>query len=109
MNSDTNIRNKIIVTGILSRYHSNNYSDIELAATHSKNINNFEIFEKLLLKVNKNGILNNVIIKTIRYINTTASIDAIKLLIKYGANINSQNGAGQNVLSICCANSINFE
>ena len=65
------------------------YSNIELAGAYSKDKNNFEIFEKLLLKTNKNGqILNKILIRILQHANSSVSIDAIKLLIKRGADVN---------------------
>ena len=55
MNNDLSIRDQIIITDYCSEYHLKGYSDIKLAAIYSKNKNNLVIFEKLLLKIDKNG------------------------------------------------------
>ena len=64
MNKDTNsnIREQIIIPDDHNEKFLKNLSDIELAISFSKNENNFKIFKKLLLKlVDKNTQLNKLL------------------------------------------------
>ena len=111
MNDDTNsIRNQIIIADDCSEYHLARFSDIELAAIYSKNKNNLIIFEKLLLKINKNDqTINELLLLTIQYINRQLSIDAIKLLIKHGADVNYGGNSHWTSPIYCCLNYENIE
>ena len=83
-----NIRNKIIITDDRDKDDLNKYSDIELAAVYSKNENNYSICQHLLNKLNrKDKIINILISETIKYINSTSSVDTLKLLIIYTTDI----------------------
>lgn len=55
---------------------------------YSKNENNFNILEKLLLKITDVNIISDLLITTILNMRLTTSYDAIKLLLKYGADVN---------------------
>ena len=91
MDTDNNIRNQIIILDNENRDILKEYTDIELAASFSKNKKNYEILEKLLLKENnKSDMLTEVLILIIKYKEKTSSVDAIKLLIKYGADVNRE-------------------
>ena len=104
---DDNIRDQIIIPDNKSKFDFENLSNIELAVRFSKNKNNLDIFEKLLLKTDiKNDIINEILIKVLVY-EDTASIDAIKLLINYGADVNHKDSEGWSVFSYCCINPIN--
>ena len=83
-----NLRNKIIITDKCDSLYK--YSDIELAAKYSKNVNNLNIF-KLMIKTdyyNNSKIINKLLIFTVDYIDTTSSIDLVELLIKYDIDSN---------------------
>ena len=103
MDGDLDIRNQIIIT----EYDNDNdlLTNLELAAKYSKNKKNFKLFKKLLLK-NKN-IVNKLLNKTIKYVDTSSSIDIIDVLIKSGADINFQDGFGYTALLKCASFSIN--
>ena len=91
INSDFDIRSKIIITDCLSIGNLKQYSDIELAAIFSKNENNFIIL-KLLLEKNikkfNNKKKNNIVKLIVKYFDSTADLNAVKLLISYGTDIN---------------------
>ena len=85
-------------------------SNIELAARYSNDKNNLIILEKLLFEINKNeSTINELLFQIIENINTTSSIDAIKLLIKYGANVNYTGKSGWTSPIYCCLYSKNIE
>ena len=111
MNNDLlSIRNQIIITDSYTMYSLEGFSDIELAVIYSKNKNNLIIFEKLLLKINKNEqTINELLLLTIKHINTQSSIDAIKLLIKHGADVNYEGNSNWTSPIYCCLNSENIE
>ena len=89
MNNNLTIRKQIIIPDDCPEHISKEYSDIELAGILSKDKNNFEIFEKLLLKTNKNErIVNECLMKIIGNFYTSICADTIKILIKHGADIN---------------------
>ena len=111
MNDDTHsIRNQIIITDSYTIYCLKGYSDIELAAIYSKNKNNLIIFEKLLLKINKNEqTINELLFLIIKYINEQSSIDAIKLLIKHGTDVNYGGNPHWTSPIYCCLNYENIQ
>ena len=103
MDTDNDIRNQIIIPDTHQDEFIKKCSNIELAAFFSKNKNNLKIFEKLLSQVNyKNDILDNLLMETIRRENTRSSFDAIKLLIKYGADVNVIYDDSRSILIFCC-------
>ena len=105
----TTLRDQIIITDA-SKHCFEGYSDLELSARYSKNKNNFDIFEKLLYeKIHENKIINELLFKTIILIDSTASIDAIKLLIKCGADVNSKDCLSNTLLMHCCYYPIKIE
>ena len=104
------IRNQIIINYDYSEYYVERFSDIELAAIYSKNKNNLIIFEKLLLKINKKGqAINELLLLTLEYIEMQSSIDAVKLLIKHGADVNYGGNPQWTSPIYCCLNSKNIE
>ena len=89
MDDNLIIRNQIIIPEDYPEDISKKYSDIGLSAVYSKNETNLIIFEKLLLlQTYSEHILNDLIILIIYNIDKTSHIDAIKLLIKNGVNLN---------------------
>ena len=90
MNKDPLIRDQITILDDDSSYLST-LSNLEYIAANFKNKNNLIIFEKLLSETNNldKKIINDLM-KTILYNESTTSIDAIKLLVKYGADVNYQ-------------------
>ena len=104
---DKDIRNQIIVPNTIQDYFVKTCSNIELAALFSKNKNNLKILEKLLLQIkNKNDIPNDLLMKTIQRETMTTSFDAIKLLIKYGADVNLIDDGDRPILIYCCLSEI---
>ena len=103
MDTDPDIRNQII---ILDDCHENilkTKSNIELSARYSSNTNNFEIFKKLLLNSkNKDEIINELLIMITQYSETTSNIEAIKLLIELGADINYKDKNNYTALHYSC-------
>ena len=99
---DANIRDQIIITDNCNEYDLRNYSNIELATKYSKNKNNLEILEKLLLNVDDKNIINELLITTLKNIELTVSFDGLKLLIKYGGNVNHFNSLNSSPLVFCC-------
>ena len=90
-NDYTNIRKKIIINddGSIDQRLLDKYSDLELAARYCKNPVNFTIFENLLKKNSKNiTLINKTLIPTVRSTDAVSCINALKLLISYGANLN---------------------
>ena len=85
---DTDIRNQIVIPDNHIDYHIKTYSNIELAAFFSKNKNNLKILEKLLSQNNNKNNTTELLLRTIHREGSTASIDAIKLLIEYGGDVN---------------------
>ena len=108
MNEVLSIREQLIIPAdcpesVLS------YPAIELAAIYSNDKNNLIILEKLL-EINKNeSTINELLIKIIENIDTTSSIDAIKLLIKYGANVNYSGHPNWTAPIYCCIYFKNIE
>ena len=103
MNDNSGIRNQIKILDSHTAYFLKDCSNIELAAVFSQNKNNFEIFEKLLLaKCNEKELITKLLFFIIRYVDRTASIDAIKLIIKCGADINSQKYDTLTFIMLCC-------
>ena len=105
MDSDFDIRSKIIIPDGLSIDNFIYYSDIELAAEYSKNENNFNILKLLLDKNMKeldNKMINDVLKLTCQNLGSTADFNAIKLLINYGADINFIDGGGWTLLMHYC-------
>ena len=101
---DPDIRNKIIITDKINTNYLVGYSNIELAAIYSKNENNFNIL-KSLLEYNKDITkINKILRKTAQHLNTTASYDAFKLLLDYGADINHKKYTDITILMISCMN-----
>ena len=100
---DSDLRNKIQIFYFFSRLNLDELSDIELAGLYSKNKNNFDIFE-LLLKNNNtsNEILNKMLHQIVQYTSITSSFNAVKLLIDYGADINSIDSTGNTALILAC-------
>ena len=94
---ELDIRNKIIMPFGTSKSFTSYFSNCELAAIYSKNNNNFRIF-KLLLKCNYIETLNETFRIIVRFTGTTASIDAVKLLISYGVNINNKDDTNRTPL-----------
>ena len=113
MKSDPNIRNLIVITDKTDKtekYILNRLSDIELAAMFSKNKNNYKIFKKLLLKmdnISKTDVIFYELIKITTRREDIADIKNIKLLIKYGVDINNLRCSDLSFLFYCCANPIN--
>ena len=100
---DSNIRSKIIIFDEYLKHRFKRCSDIELAGVYSNNKNNLEIFEKLLYEKRKEKyFINNLLIKIIQHIGSRASIDAIKLLIECGGDVNIKDNDNLNLLMICC-------
>ena len=91
MNCTPHIRNQITITDNRDKKYLEGYSTLELASKYSKNKNNYLIFEKLLLEELplETYEINKLLMKTIIYEESTGSIDAIKLLIRCGADVNS--------------------
>ena len=85
---DDDIRSKIIFNSNPSQFLLETHSNIELVAILSKNYDNFIILKSLLEKNKNNMTINEILIKTVRCLRSTSSTEAVKLLIKYGANIN---------------------
>ena len=85
-----NIRKKIIIDhDDITQSFLDDYSDLELAARYCKYPSNFTIFENLLKKNSKNiKLINKTLIPTVRSADAISCINALKLLISYGANIN---------------------
>ena len=109
MDIDTDIRSKIIIPDNVHRNNVINYSNIELAAIHSKNDNNFTIL-KLLLEKNKTNIqINNILKQTIEHLDRTSSYDAVNLLVRYGADINFSDAGGWTPLMNSCFYLINIK
>ena len=110
MGNNLTLRNQIIIPEDYPEDKSENYSDIELAAVYSKNNTNLIIFEELLLKThNDEETLNDLLIKIILNITKKASIDAIKLLIKNGVNLNYTKHRGWTAPIYCCMHLRNIE
>ena len=101
---DDDIRDQIIIPDDARFFES--LSNIKLAVRFSKNKKNFDIFEKLLLKTETKNDINEILIKVLVY-EDTASIDAVKLLINHGADVNHKDCGGWSVFSYCCVNPIN--
>ena len=100
MDYNSSMRSQIKILTNLSICHLKNYSDLELAAIFSKDNNNLKILEKLL-KTNKNEqTINELLMLTMQF-DETSSIYAIKLLIKYGADINYTNGCWSAPIYCC--------
>ena len=104
---DVNIRDKIILPDNCSEYTLRNYSNIELAAKYSKNKNNLVILEKLLLNIDDKKIIDKLLIKILISIQQLPSVDLIKLLIRFGANVNYFDNVHEYPLFYCCINPIN--
>ena len=102
--NDNSVRNQIICPYNYEIRSYDNLSNIELAAKFSKNENNFKIFKNLLFKINKNEqLINELLMTTIYNISSTASNDAIKLLIKYVTNIDyREKDTSWSSLIYCC-------
>ena len=114
MDHDLDIRKQIIITDDVAKreFHIiNKHNNLELAVRFSKNKINLQIFEKLLLKINndtnKKKILNGLLRTTILYEKETASLDAIKLLIQHGADVNYTDYHCWFPLVNCCIKPIN--
>ena len=99
---DTFIKDQIIITDDRSKFDLRKYSNIELAAKYSKNKNNFEILEKLLLNIDDKKIIDKFLIKIVQQINPMSDINLIKLLIRCGANVNYFNNVRQCALIHFC-------
>ena len=80
------IRDKIKITDYCDKNILDKYSDLELAGRYSQNKNNFKIFKKLLKKNNEN--VNKILMLLVLYLDSTSSIEALKLLLGFGAEIN---------------------
>ena len=107
MDTDCDIRNQIIIPNPQDGFVKK-CSNIELTALFSKNKNNLKILEKLLLQIkNKNDIPDTLLIETIRREDTTSQLEAIKLLIEYGADVNYEYNSGRSILIYCCLYPIN--
>ena len=76
-----------------------------LANEYSKNVNNLEILEKLLKTHDKN-IISELLPTILNKIESIVSIDDIKLLIKYGADVNYINYTCECPLLYCCMDPI---
>ena len=113
MEIKNDIRKQIIIFSYFYKYQLSKYSDIELSAICSKNKNNFKIFQYLLKKKHHNDkVINKILKHTIKFINSTASVDTIKLLIENGANIDMKDRQGRTLLMsfiICCTTSNELE
>ena len=109
MDDDNTIRNKIIVTGKSSKYNLEKLSNLELSAVYSRDKNNLIIFEKLLKKTNNKKKINILLFTIIKNINKTASIDAVKLLIKHGVDVNYRENFGWITPIYICLYSENIE
>ena len=102
MDTNSDIRNKIIIFDEYPHDYLKEYSDLELAGIYSNNKNNFEIFEKLLYeKRNESQLITILLIKIIMHVKKRANIDAVKLLIRYGADVNAINSNKLTLLMLC--------
>ena len=110
MDNNLTLRNQIIIPEDYPEDKSEKYSDIELAAMYSKNKTNLIIFEKLLLlKAYNKETLNELLILIMENVNNKASIDAIKLLIKNGVNLNYTGHFNWTTPIYCCVHFKNTE
>ena len=105
--NNSNIREQIIIPDGFKKNRFDYLSDIELAAAFSKNKNNFAIFEKLLLELVDNNIQLDNLLEAIIYRELTSSLDAIKLLIKYGIDVNCVYDGRSFPLVDCCVSPMN--
>ena len=104
---NSRIRNQIIIPVTHSMRDLDKYSNVELAALFSNNKINFEIFITLLEQNKRNvNLINEMLMETIINESTT-SIDTIKLLIEYGADINYRSPLGSTPLLRCSFHQIN--
>ena len=78
----------------------------ELTNEYSKNKNNIEYLEKLLLNVNDKTIINKLLPKMLNKIERAINIDGVKLLIKYGADVNYFGHDHECALMYCCMDPI---
>ena len=85
------IRNQIIITDDCDNDH---LSNLELLIKYSKNKQNLKLLKKLLNNYKNNYNISELFSTTIRYTCSPESIDAIKLFIKHGADINFQDSVG---------------
>ena len=109
MDDNNTLGNKIIIPDGCCKYNLE-YSDIELAAIYSKITNNFIFLEKSLVKINMDEhLLNRLFLITMQYVNTTSSIDIIKLLIKQGIDINYTKNKNWTTPIYCCLMYKNIE
>lgn len=103
IDDDSNIRDKIKVPdNIINRKFVYSCSDIELAAEYCNNKENFTIFEYLLKKNRKNRKLIKKILKSKLRDGDTSCMQAIKLLMDYGADINCMYKNGRTPLMLVC-------
>ena len=114
----SNKKNKRKITNNCHKNILINYSDIELPAIYSKNKDDLTIIKNFLKKNKKNldkNKIDNIMHETVKYLRTTASIDAIKLFISFGANINFVSSDGYTAfteyifISALNSNDINIE
>ena len=94
MENYDNIRDKIIIDNKHNKFVLDKLSDIELAARHCENKINYGILEFLL---EKNRFDTRIIDKVIRQVLRCGSsnsfiIDTLKMVIKYGADLNYLGG-----------------
>ena len=104
MDDDSSIRNQIIITDDCNNDH---LSNLELLGKYSKNEKNLELFKKLLLKNKNNFEINQLLNYLIMCVDSTASIDVIEFLIKFGADVNFQDCLGWTAIMNCSLNPIN--
>ena len=83
---DINIRRKIIIPDRRDVNTFSKYSNLELAGRYSKD--NFEIFSKILLKTDNKEKIDKLLMEMTLLNSDLINIDAIKLIIKHGANPN---------------------
>ena len=101
---DDYIRSQIKILDYCDEFVLRDYSNIELAARYSKNENNFDIL-RLFLKSNtiEKEILNKILSQIVTKSKSTSSIDAVKLLIDYGADVNFIDSDKYSILMMACS------
>ena len=100
------VRDQIIIHDNQIKYNLDEFSDIQLALVYSNNKNNFEIFKKLLSEINNKKIFDKLLIFVVSLTKPSVNIDAIKLLIEFGANINTLSSTLKSSLNYCCMDPI---
>ena len=103
-NNNDNMRSQITILDNTSEHYLKIYSDIALAVKYSKNKNNLEILKRLLLTTTNKKTINDLLVFAMENSTSTSSVDAVKLLIKSGADVNYQlNCYSKTILLICCS------